>query len=39
MKKGDYVLSYNPSVRKYLIGDIISEYYYNSNFGDLEVDG
>ncbi len=45
---GDYVLSYNPSTRKYLIGKISSNYYYSdilsekfgdeaySNFRDVE---
>lgn len=36
IKKGDYVLSYNPSSRKYLVGEITSDYYYSE---DLENEG
>ena len=36
IEKGDYVLSYNPSSRKYLIGEITSDYYYSM---DLENEG
>lgn len=36
IKKGDYVLSYNPSIRKYLVGEVISDYYYSK---DLEKEG
>ena len=36
IKKGDYVLSYNPSIRKYLLGEITSDYYYSE---DMEKDG
>jgi 5-methylcytosine-specific restriction protein B len=28
-KRGDWVLSYNPSTRKYLVGKIASDYYYS----------
>lgn len=31
MKKGEWVVSYNPEVRVYLIGEIISDYEYISN--------
>ena len=36
IKKGDYVLSYNPSSRKYLLGEITSDYYFSK---DLENEG
>ena len=32
IKEGDYVLSYNPSTRNYLIGEIISDYYFSEKF-------
>ena len=35
IKKGDYVISYNPSSRKYLLGEIISDYYFSE---DLEIE-
>lgn len=34
IKKGDYVVSYNPSIRKYLIGEIISDYYFSSKLDE-----
>ena len=33
---GDYVLSYNPSIRKYLVGEITSDYYFSQ---ELETSG
>lgn len=36
IEKGDYVLSYNPSIRKYLLGEITSDYYFSK---DLENEG
>lgn len=36
IEKGDYVLSYNPSSRKYLVGEITSDYYYSE---ELENEG
>ena len=36
IRKDDYVLSYNPSSRKYLLGEIASDYYYSK---DLENEG
>lgn len=32
VKKGDIVISYNPVDRKYLIGELISDYIYNEKF-------
>ena len=32
IKEGDYVLSYNQSTRNYLIGEIISDYYFSEKF-------
>ena len=38
IKKGDYVLSYNPSSRKYLVGEITSDYYYSTDLEDEDID-
>lgn len=34
IKKGDYVMSANPSTHQYLLGVIISDYYYSEQFED-----
>ena len=34
IKKGDYVLSADPSTKKYFLGVIISDYYYSEQFED-----
>ncbi|WP_295723211.1 restriction endonuclease [uncultured Methanobrevibacter sp.] len=36
--KGDYVLSYNPSSRKYLVGEITSDYYYSEELENEDID-
>lgn len=38
IKKGDYVLSYNPSSRKYMVGEITSDYYYSTDMEDEDKD-
>lgn len=38
IEKEDYVLSYNPSSRKYLVGEITSDYYYNEEMEKEEID-
>ena len=36
-KIGDYVISYNPHTRKYLVGIITSDYYYNNKLSDSVI--
>lgn len=38
IKKGDYVLSYNPSSRKYLLGEITSDYYFSKDLENEDID-
>lgn len=38
IKKGDYVLSYNPSSRKYLLGEITSDYYFSEDLEKEDID-
>lgn len=38
IEKGDYVLSYNPSSRKYLVGEITSDYYYSEELENEGID-
>ena len=38
IKIGDYVLSYNPSIRKYLVGEITSDYYFSQILEDEGID-
>ena len=38
IEKGDYVLSYNPSSRKYLVGEITSDYYYSEDMENENID-
>lgn len=38
IEKGDYVLSYNPFSRKYLVGEIISNYYYSKDLENENID-
>lgn len=38
IKKGDYVLSYNPSSRKYLLGEITSDYYFSKDLEKEDID-
>lgn len=32
---GDYIISYNPNTRKYLVGEITSDYYYSTKLAEL----
>ncbi len=38
IKQGDYVLSYNPSIRKYLLGEIVSDYYFSKEMEESGAD-
>ena len=38
IQKEDYVLSYNPSSRKYLLGEITSDYYFSEDLEKEDID-
>lgn len=38
IEKGDYVISYNPSNREYMVGEVTSDYYFSREMEEDKVD-